>query len=102
MAHLHQVFNVHWGSESKDDPGMLHEIKTILQRKRINENASEVYECEQLLEIAVESSILGMALAAQHVESIETLRDKLVNWDILESLVLSITDKIDNQQIYLS
>ena len=81
---------------------MLHEIKTILQRKRINENASEVYECEQLLEIAVESSILGMALAAQHVESIETLRDKLVNWDILESLVLSITDKIDDQQIYLS
>ena len=102
MAHLRQVFNVHWGSESKDDPGTLHEIKTILRRKRINENASEVYECERLLEIAVESSILGMALAAQHVESIEALRGKLVNWDILESLVLSITDKIDDQQIYLS
>src|SRR5947207_6682299 len=102
MAHLHQVFNVHWGSESKDDPGTLHEIKTILQRKRINENTSEVYECEQLLEIAVESSILGIALAAQHVKSIEALCSKLVNWDILESLVLSITDKIDDQQIHLS
>ena len=80
---------------------MLHEIKNILQYKRINANASEIYECERLLEIAIESNVLGMALAAQHVESIEALGDKLVNWDVLESLVVSIANKIDNQYLHL-
>ena len=55
-----------------------------------------------MLEIAIESNVLGMALAAQHVESIEALGDKLVNWDVLESLVASIADKIDNQYLRLS
>ena len=54
------------------------------------------------MEIAIESNVLGMVLAAQHVESIEALGDKLVNWNVLESLVTSIADKIDNQYLRLS
>ena len=90
MAHLQQVYTVHWGAGGKNELGTIHEIKNELHRKNIDEKAKDVYECEYLLEIAVAVNMLSMACINCSAKSLEKLSRYFQNWESLNSLFSDI------------
>ena len=102
MAHLRQVYTVHWGAEGKDALGIIHETKYELRRKSIDEKTKDIYECERLLEITVAANVLSMACINCGAKSLEELSRCLQDWESLDRLLGKITDNLSEQNLRMS
>jgi len=102
MAHLRQVYTVHWGAGGKNELGTIREIKNELRRKNIDEKAKDVYECERLLEITVAANVLSMACINCGAKSLEELSRCLQDWESLDRLLGKITDNLNKQNLCMS
>jgi hypothetical protein len=98
MAHLRQVYNLHWGVGKKGELGSLGEIAREFHRKRISRDAKNVYECERMLQEATAANILSLACVACGAKTLEGLQGSLKAWEDVLVAIDQVVAALDESE----